>query len=322
MGNDGGSIPTRRELVKEAAKAPSASQLKEAQREQLEHFWTTCPLSHRELRPPIVSDSVGNLYNKDTILRFLIPGDDLEGIRSKADCEEILCGRVKSLRDVVEVKFEADGDAADTEEQKKKQFVCPVTNKALGPSVKSVYLVPCGHAFSEEAIREMKSDKCLQCNESYISENIIPILPTKESEKERLISRMKKLADQGLTHSLKKAPGSKKRKKAMNDSAYVKADSTAAVDGVTGKPSSILNSGPVSRNSTPVSSATSGIKNAATAMLTSRVLEEEHERTKRRKQIGNNTTLQSLFTSSSTKHKTSDGDFMTRGFTVPSGARR
>jgi hypothetical protein len=32
----------------------------------------------------------------------------------------------------------------------------------LGPSVKSVYLVPCGHVFAEEAIRQLKGDKCLQ----------------------------------------------------------------------------------------------------------------------------------------------------------------
>jgi hypothetical protein len=28
--------------------------------------------------------------------------------------------------------------------------------------VKSVYLVPCGHVFAEEAIRQLKGDKCLQ----------------------------------------------------------------------------------------------------------------------------------------------------------------
>lgn len=81
---------------------------------------------------------------------------------SKADCEGVLCGRVKSLRDVVEVKFEVDENAADAEGNKKRRFICPVTSKELGPSVKSVYLVPCGHAFSEEAVRETRSDKCLQ----------------------------------------------------------------------------------------------------------------------------------------------------------------
>ena len=152
------SIPTRRELVKEAARNPSTSQLKETQREQLEHFWSQCPLSHKKLVAPIVSDSGGNLYNKDAILEFLLPGDDNGTIGSNADCETVLKGKVKSLRDVVQLKFEID----DSGEKPSRRWICPVTHKALGPSVKSVYLVPCGHVFSEEAVREMKFERCLQ----------------------------------------------------------------------------------------------------------------------------------------------------------------
>jgi SUMO ligase MMS21 Smc5/6 complex component len=141
--------------------------VKEALREQLEHHWTTCPLSHKPLARPVVSDSVGNLYNKDSILRFLLPGEDEEGISSKADCEEILQGRVKSIRDVVELQFEIDTEHGQQDHPRThgrttgERWICPITTKGLGPTVKSVYLVPCGHVFSEEAIREMKGDKCL-----------------------------------------------------------------------------------------------------------------------------------------------------------------
>jgi hypothetical protein len=322
MGNDGGSIPTRRELVKEAARNPSTTQVKEAQREQLEHHWTSCPLSHKPLTRPIVSDSAGNLYNKDAILKFLIPSEEVEGISSKADCEEILQGRVKGLRDVVELKLEVDtehtatGTAGNNNNNNNinnnnngngkmsERWICPITTKQLGPSVKSVYLVPCGHVFSEEAIREMKGDKCLQCNEEYTDDNIIPILSTKEADNQRLLSRVQKLAEQGLSHSLKKASNSKKRKKHANGES-----TPTPVDT------------PPSRSQTPgtgtqlpvVSSA--GIKNAATAMLTARVLEEENEKKKRRKRVGANENLQSLFTDGSNKEK--NGDFMTRGYTIP-----
>lgn len=123
-----------------------------------------CPISHKPLVRPIVSDCVGNLYNKDAILEFLIPGDDAEDINSKADTEEILCGRVKGLRDVVELKFEVDTEREDHpgKHVNREGWICPVTAKQLGPNVKSVYLVPCGHVFSEEAIRQLKGDKCLQ----------------------------------------------------------------------------------------------------------------------------------------------------------------
>lgn len=132
--------------------------MKEVEREQQQHSWTTCPLSHKELVRPIVSDSGGNLYNKDAVLKYLLPGDEVEGISSKADCEEFLQGRIKGLRDVVELKFENEDGPGEL-------WTCPVTSKSLGPNVKSVYVVPCGHTFSEEAIREMKTDKCLQVSQ-------------------------------------------------------------------------------------------------------------------------------------------------------------
>ncbi|KAH8698321.1 Rtf2 RING-finger-domain-containing protein [Talaromyces proteolyticus] len=307
MGNDGGSIPTRRELVREAAKAPSATQVKEAQREQQEHCWTTCPLSHKPLLRPIVSDSVGNLYNKDAILKYLIGAED-EDISSKADCDEILQGRLKSLRDVVELKFEID-DSPDNSPAAQKDashkgetWVCPITRKELGPSVKSVYIVPCGHVFAEEAVREMKGDKCLQCTEPYTEDNVIVILPTKEADKQRQMARGQKLSEQGLTHSLKKLSGSKKRKKHANGESSATAET----------PSS---------KATATTNGSSGIKNAATAMLTAKVLEEESKK-KKQKVAGRNGNLESLFHNDKTKRQLKDGDFMTRGFSIPADARR
>ncbi|KAJ6013304.1 hypothetical protein N7540_007895 [Penicillium herquei] len=319
MGNDGGSIPTRRELVKEAARAPSTAQVKEVQREQQEHAWTTCLLSHKALARPIVSDSVGNLYNKDAVIQFLIPGDDGEGISSKSDCEEILCGRVKSLRDVVELHFEIDTELTEHPSDKinahrherREGWICPITAKPLGPSVKSVYLVPCGHVFAEEAIRQLKGDKCLQCDQPYTEDNIISILPTKEADKQRLMARGQKLAEQSLTHSLKKAPGSKKRKKnatAENDAANTTADATKSA------------AGPINRSNTSTPTPGSGIKNAAAAKIAARVLDEQDEKNKRRKVAGLNENLDSLFTKKEDGKKT--GDFMTRGFTIPASARR
>ncbi|KAJ5729321.1 uncharacterized protein N7483_003829 [Penicillium malachiteum] len=319
MGNDGGSIPTRRELVKEAARAPSTAQVKEVQREQQEHAWTTCLLSHKALARPIVSDSVGNLYNKDAVIQFLIPGDDGEGISSKSDCEEILCGRVKSLRDVVELHFEIDTELTEHPSDKinahrherREGWICPITAKPLGPSVKSVYLVPCGHVFAEEAIRQLKGDKCLQCDQPYTEDNIISILPTKEADKQRLIARGQKLAEQSLTHSLKKAPGSKKRKKhAATENAAVNATADATKSA----------SGPINRSNTSTPTPGSSIKNAAAAKIAARVRDEQDEKNKRRKVAGLNENLDSLFTKKEDGKKT--GDFMTRGFTIPASARR
>lgn len=85
-----------------------------------------------------------------------------------------------------------------------------------------------------------------------------------------------------------------------------------------------LHSGASSRSntSTPTPGASNGIKNAATAMLTARVLEEENERKRRRKMMGANDNLDSIFTKDSRDGKSKGNDFMTRGYTIPAAEAR
>lgn len=318
MGNDGGSIPTRRELVKNAARNPNTSELKATQLEAQTHHWTYCPLSNRPLTSPIVSDCAGTLYNKDAILEQLLPKDDDVPASIIKEKEDILQGRVKGLRDVVEVKFTV------TKEGKEEKSICPITSKELGPNTKSVYLVPCGHAFSEVAIREVAGDVCVECNEPFTSENIIPILPLAKEDVDKLATRALKLREGGLTHSLKKAPGSKKRKK--NAEADIPVEGQAKKDTtntLSEKPKhKLVENGsvaiqPRSGTSTPVSN---GIKNAATASLTAKVLDEQEERNKRRK-LGLNDNLKSLFSNTGySAQAQKSGDFMTRGYSLPKKA--
>lgn len=88
------------------------------------------------------------------MIKFLLPGDADDDAK-RAEQERVLDGTVRSLKDVVEVKFERDAEGAGLAP------MCPISNKPLGPGTKAVYLVPCGHAFSEVAIREVKDEKCL-----------------------------------------------------------------------------------------------------------------------------------------------------------------
>jgi hypothetical protein len=309
MGNDGGSIPTRRELVKESAKNPSATDLKEKQREHLSHRWSQCPVSHRALIPPIVSDCTGDLYNKDAILQFLLP-DEVSPV-DKSEYEKFIQGRIKSLRDVVEVKFEIEQD----EVEKRERWVCPITGKELGASTRAVYLVPCGHAFSHEAITEMKAEECAQCGTRYEARDVVPILPSSEMDKDVVLKRIDGLRTLGLTHSLKKAPGSKKRKangEVKHTENGVELNGKSAVE-KDEKPSYLE----VERSATPKSGTSTpkpsnGIKNAATASLTAKVLEEEDARKKRRLE---NENISSLYSKKDVKQ--GDGNFMTRGFSIP-----
>lgn len=289
MGNDGGSIPTRRELVKEAAKDKTTTQVKEVQHEQQEYYWTTDPISREPLTQPVVSDSSGKLYNKSTILEYLV-----ESAR-KEDADTITQGAIKSLKDVVEVKFEID-TAATSSVVKGEAWKCPITGDKLGPGSKAVYLVPCGHAFSGSAIKEVSGEKCLTCESEYATNDVIPILPTGATDIARLALRVKTLQEKGLAHSLKKSSGGKKRKKGKEEN------------------------GEVEEKVKKTKEDSSGINNSSAASIAAKVLKEQELSKKKKMQ---NENVKSLFsTRDQSKPIGNSADFMTRGFSVPSENKR
>lgn len=289
MGNDGGSIPTRRELVKEAAKDKTTTQVKEVQHEQQEYYWTTDPISREPLTQPVVSDSSGKLYNKSTILEYLV-----ESAR-KEDADTITQGAIKSLKDVVEVKFEID-TAATSSVVKGEAWKCPITGDKLGPGSKAVYLVPCGHAFSGSAIKEVSGEKCLTCESGYATNDVIPILPTGATDIARLALRVKTLQEKGLAHSLKKSSGGKKRKKGKEEN------------------------GEVEEKVKKTKEDSSGINNSSAASIAAKVLQEQELSKKKKMQ---NENVKSLFsTRDQSKPIGKSADFMTRGFSVPSENKR
>lgn len=280
-----------------------------------------------------MSDSLGRLFNKDSIIEFLLPTDSGNEAR-RAEQEDLIAGTVKSLKDVVEVKFEieADENGPRTGSGRTERWVCPITRQELGTGTKAVYLVPCGHAFAGVAVKEISGERCLACEEPFASNDVIPILPTSEPDIARLQLRMTTLKEKGLAHSLKKVKGekaksNKKRKKADVDVTTTEVRADAGEDAevklpregtVTRSKVETSTSQPGSGTSTP--KTTNGIKNYATASLTARVLEEQEERNKRRK-MESNTNINSLFTSSKTGpggKKPRDIDFMNRGFDISS----
>ena len=290
MGNDGGSIPLRRELVKEAARNPTTSELRATTLEHLAHAWKTCELSGETLKPPVVSDALGRLFNKDEVIQALLPIEDEADEKVKSDKDACLAkAGVKSLKDVVEIIFE---DAQTDTRIKEQKWTCPVTKKELGESTKAVYIVPCGHAFAEAAIKMVDDEKCIQCSQLFASNDVIPILPTEDLDVAHLILRIQTLKDRGLTHSLKKV---KKSKKASKD--Y-----------------KVTNDEGKQKAKTQMSS--NGIQDAATASLTAKVLEEQDLRNKKRK-AHNNENLESLYSKQEAVKKGKNNDFMSRGFSIP-----
>ncbi len=266
MGNDGGSIPTRRELVKSAARNPTVSELKATALESLGHAWNHDPLNSEPLdMENLVSDWQGRLYNYETILKALMPSDDAVDEADVPGQHELTFSAtgIKSLKDVVKLKMKRYTPPGSKE---KEIWACPVSLRELGPSTKSIYLVPCGHVFAEVAIKQIQEEACPECSESFQASDIIPVLPTEKAEIERLAKRLEALKAKGLTHTLKKDKSASKKKRKADD-AERNGDRLSAKE-VAPK---------VNKKDAP------SINNAMTASLTARVLAEQEELNKRRK---------------------------------------
>ncbi|KAI0517913.1 Rtf2 RING-finger-domain-containing protein [Xylaria bambusicola] len=290
MGNDGGSIPKRRELVKEAARLPTTSELKATALESLTHAWTTCPISSEPLDPHnTVSDSRGRLYNYETVLRCLMPSADANEPaaeeKQSQEAAEFARSGIRSLKDVVKLRFNIRKD-----EKRGEIRTCPLSMKELGPSTRAVYVVPCGHVFTEIVVRELlaaeessgadaapeKRSNCPECSEAFPLRDLVPILPVDEADVEKCTARIEALRTAGLAHNLKKdkSAGGKKKRKAAEEE-----DGKAHENGANGdKP--VQKEKKQKKDRGDISSR---INNSMTATLTAKVLAEQDERNKQRK---------------------------------------
>jgi len=270
MGNDGGSIPKRRELVKEAARLPTLSEMKATALESLAHAWATDPISSEPLDlDNAVSDWRGRLYNYETILQGLMPGEDSSADNS-TEVEEgteitFASTGIRSLRDIVKLKFHKSSNVKE-----KPVYTCPVSLKEIGPSTKAVYLVPCGHVFADIAMRQIQEETCPECSEPFRMDHVVTVLPTDKTELEKARKRIEDLRAAGLTHSLKKdksSNGKKKRKAEKEDEGAPANKRQVEAKGI----------------KRDAASKVSGINNAIAASLTQKVMAEQEERNKRRK---------------------------------------
>ncbi|EPQ27052.1 uncharacterized protein PFL1_05336 [Pseudozyma flocculosa PF-1] len=155
MGNDGGSIARRDELVRTKAVLEKADP--ETIRQAL---WSLCTLSRQPLRAPIVSDALGRLYNKDAVVHYLLHRGD----RPKGGIDDIAAGHIRGLKDVRELKltknpnFRPPSPTSTSSESNAAPFICPLTSKDMNGKYRFVYLQPCGCVMSESGLRAIASE--------------------------------------------------------------------------------------------------------------------------------------------------------------------
>jgi hypothetical protein len=210
MGNDGGSIPKRIELVKEKQKEvrPDQNAMKIA-------TWFFCALSKRPLQDPVVACALGKLYNKEAIIEYLLN-------KNAYGDGDIICSHITSMKDVKSLKLTANpvfketngASIAHFDQGMVSRFICPITMKEMNGKLKFVYLESCGCVFSEQGLKEVPSAACVQCGKSFKQENIITINPI-PAEQEKLKIALEE----------KKAKAKEKKEKKKNK-AIVKQESS------------------------------------------------------------------------------------------------
>lgn len=217
MGNDGGSIPDRRDLVRNKPKAEKADKAN-----QTRARWFFCALSKRKLLEPVVSCALGKLYNKDSIIEYLL---DKSAYGDGAN----ICGHIRSLKDVQTLTLTpnpARTPESTSSSTEQSPFVCPLSMKEMNGLQPFVYLLTCGCVFTQAGLKTVsiaKSEKnehgdkaetefevCPQCATKFSpAEDVITINPSQEEEETMRV----KMEHRRLLEPPKK---SKKRKNAAS----------------------------------------------------------------------------------------------------------
>ena len=183
MGCDGGTIPTRDELVK-LKKKPEK---KDSNGHRL-YKWQHCALSQEPLRKPIVACQMGRLYNKESVIELLL-SQDRSGAPSWSR-------HLEKLKDIIELQLTAnpayDGSKVSVgdggyNDRLVSPWICPVTGLEMNGRFKFVFSWPGGKAVAERAVKVMQQDPAEA--ESFREEDLV-ILNPEEDEIDLMNSKL------------------------------------------------------------------------------------------------------------------------------------
>ncbi|KAA0712632.1 Protein RTF2 -like protein [Triplophysa tibetana] len=224
MGCDGGTIPKRHELVKGPKKVEKVDKNAE-----LAAKWKYCALSQERLKRPIVACELGRLYNKDTIIEYL-----LDKTAERPNTEVVV--HIRGIKDVKELHL-TDNPAWEGEKRNIKgdcyedmnctMFICPVVGLEMNGKHKFYYLRTCGCVFSDRALKEVKTEICHKCGDPFKEDDLVVLNGSKED-----VEKLQK----DLEERRSKAKSAKKSKKSK-DAKAPKADDVKASSGPSGETS-------------------------------------------------------------------------------------
>lgn len=173
MGNDGGSIAKRIDLVKEKKKEVRKDTVAINQNRS-----RYCAISNARLQLPLVGCRLGYLYNKEALLACLINKTMPQAFN-----------HIRKLKDVK--------DLAATENSNPSSpypLICPLTAVEYNGLARFVFLWTCGCLFSEKSLPkpnpDTKSQVCPMCTAEFSEKDIIPLYLTPEEIEEKKYTLM------------------------------------------------------------------------------------------------------------------------------------
>jgi len=204
MGCDGGTIPTRDELVK-LKKKPEQ---KDSDGHRL-YKWQHCSITQQMLTKPVVACEMGRLYSKEAVIELLLSKD-----RSAAPART---EHIEKLKDIVSLQLTPNPAYDDKKtsvgdgmyvDRLISPWICPVTGLEMNGRFKFVFPWTSGRVVAERAVKMLQKDPAE--SENFKDDNLVVLNP---EEEELDLMNIRMIARRAKTKAEKKAAKEAKKNK-------------------------------------------------------------------------------------------------------------
>lgn len=228
MGCDGGTIPTRDELVKTKKNAEKKD--KDSVRI---YKWQNCHLTQDTLVRPIVACELGRLYNKEAIIKNLLKKKNVHDSTEDYVADNTSVDHIRSLKDIKELLLTENPVFAKHKsgpslghgvvlsngayvDSRMSPFICPLTGLEMNGTYPFIFDWATGKVLSERGYKIVRSDP----NDSIAEEDIVYLNPEENSENANTMAD-KMQARRTKAKLLKKLTKEGKRKNKTDDKSVV-----------------------------------------------------------------------------------------------------
>lgn len=176
--------------------------------------WSACALTGEPLRAPVVACLLGNLYNRESVVKLLLgrkgvfADDAAKWQYTNMIAASNAWAHLQSLKDVFQLQPTAPATNSGVSEHFTITWQCPVTGIAATSGQPMAAVRGCGHVFAARTLQEVKDNTCPLCSSPYEPADII----TLNGSKEQVEARYLQLA----VHQVKNRKGTKRRRDAVS----------------------------------------------------------------------------------------------------------